>query len=259
MKILFLFSLSFLVLFPAEFSFGGSDPILITRSSSMSQVIFDGKWTHSSEWKQSSHDMYSFDDGNSIVHLRTAHFENYIYIFIDPIHDLTLDKDSDGATVCFDAKNNKTDFFDDNDFCFSSSLSQNTGKIFQGTFENGQTTMKQILNPDDFVAISSPSDENDRYSDLIHPSYEFRIPIELLERSDNYGFYFSVYDAGTDKFFTWPEKSQQNALYDFPTPSNWGDLVSPDKSLPELPLPVMILALLVLTITLAQLKSKHRF
>ena len=57
----------------------------------MEKIIFDGKWTNYLEWKQSSHNMITFDNGNTIIHLRTAHLGDYIYVFVDPVSDLTLD------------------------------------------------------------------------------------------------------------------------------------------------------------------------
>ena len=48
----------------------------------MKDVTFDGKWTTTSEWKQSSHNYYTFDQDKT-VHLRTAHLGDYIYVFVD--------------------------------------------------------------------------------------------------------------------------------------------------------------------------------
>jgi len=90
-----------------ENAFAISEPILITISPSMEHVIFDGKWTNNLEWKQSSHNMYAYDNGEMIIHLRTAHFGDYIYVFVDPVNDLTLDEKMDEATICFDGKNIK--------------------------------------------------------------------------------------------------------------------------------------------------------
>lgn len=216
----------------------------------MEDVIFDGKWTNVSEWKQSSHNFYSYDD--VVIHLRTAHMGNYIYVFVDPINDLTLDSKKDQAMICFDAKNNKNQFHDLDDFCFSVSLDNTVGNVYQGT--SLDTSMQKITNPENFIAISSTSDENDRYSNIPHPSYEFRIPIDLLERSDNYGFYLSVYDSSLDKFYSWPKDSTQNNLTDFPAPSTWGDIISPDKSLPEIHFPLLILILLISVIVILQTK-----
>ena len=105
-----------------ENTFAISEPILITIAPTMENVIFDGKWTNYSEWKQSSHNPYTFDDGEITIHLRTAHFGDYIYVFVDPVNDLTLDEKIDEATICFDGENNKNQIYDSNDFCFSVSL-----------------------------------------------------------------------------------------------------------------------------------------
>jgi len=257
MKLIFLTLMILIFSLSIENTFAISEPILITKSSSMEHIIFDGKWTNYSEWKQSSHNPYIFDNGKMTIHLRTAHFENYIYVFVDPINDLTLDEKMDEATICFDGKNNKSEIHDTNDFCFSVSLGNNEGSVFQGnSIEESITSMQIISNPDDFIAISSISDENDRYTKTPHPSYEFKIPIELLERSDNYGFYLSVYDASLDKFYSWPENSTRENSSDIPSPSKWGNIVSPDKSLPELNLPILIFAILIFTIILVQSKVR---
>ena len=257
LKLLFLCLISLTIATSFENAFSESEPILITISPNMESVIFDGKWTNFSEWKQSSHNPYTFDNGKITIHLRTAHFGDYIYVFVDPITDLTLDEKMDEATICFDGENNKNQIHDSDDFCFSVSLETDQGNVFQGTLiDDTKTIMKKITNPDDFIAISTVSDENDRYSKTPHPSYEFKIPIELLERSDNYGFYLSVYDASLDKFYSWPENSTRENSPDIPSPSEWGDIVSPDKSLPELNLPILVFAILIFAIILVQSKAR---
>jgi len=234
-----------------------SEPILITVSPSMENVIFDGKWTNLSEWKQSSYNLYTFGGDEMIIHLRTAHFGDYIYVFIDPVNDKTLDKNMDEATVCLDGKNNKNKLHDTDDFCFSVLLEHNTGSVFQGNDLNDSiTSMQKVSNPDNFIAISTTSDENDRYSKIPHPSYEFKIPIELLERSDNYGFYISVYDASLEKFYSWPENATRTNSLDFPSPTTWGDIISPDKSLPEMNLPIFVFSIMFFSIILIQSKIK---
>ena len=54
-----------------------AEPIMITVSSTMNKVIFDGKWTYGTEWKQSSLNTISYNDG-TLMQLRTAHQENFI-------------------------------------------------------------------------------------------------------------------------------------------------------------------------------------
>ena len=98
-KLLFLCFVSLMIFVSFENASAISEPILITISPSMEHVIFDGKWTHFSEWKQSSHNFYSYDNEKKIVHLRTAHFEDYIYVLVDPIDDYTLDEKIDESLL----------------------------------------------------------------------------------------------------------------------------------------------------------------
>ena len=257
LKLIFLCFMSLMIFVSFENTFATSEPILITMAPTMENVIFDGKWTNYLEWKQSSHNPYTFDDGEITIHLRTAHFGDYIYVFVDPVNDLTLDEKMDEATICFDGKNNKNQIYDSDDFCFSVSLETDQGNVFQGTLINDtKTIMKKIINPDNFIAISTVSDENDRYTTTPHPSYEFKIPIEMLNRSDNYGFYLSVYDASLDKFYSWPENSTRENSSDIPPPSKWGDIISPDKSLPELSLPILVFTILIFTVIIVQSKAR---
>ena len=81
----------------------------------------------------------------------------------------------DNATICFDGKNNKTEAFDANDFCFSTSLNNNQVNSFQGITDENSSMLKKIPNHENLIAISSISDENDRYSKMPHPGYEFKI------------------------------------------------------------------------------------
>lgn len=70
----------------------------------MNKVIFDGIWSHKTEWKRSRLD--SLDDGTRI--LRIAHQDNFIYIFVDVLSDTILDKGADRTTICFDINNDKS-------------------------------------------------------------------------------------------------------------------------------------------------------
>ena len=257
LKLFFLCFASLIIIVSFQNASASSEPILITISPSMENVVFDGKWTNYLEWKQSSHNPYNYGEGEMTIHLRTAHFGDYIYVFVDPVNDLTLDEKKDKATVCLDGKNNKNEIHDTNDFCFSVSLGDTEGTVLQGNpTDESLTHMIKISNPDDFIAMSAVSDENDRYTKIPHPSYEFKIPIELLERSDNYGFYLSVYDASLDKSYSWPKNSTTENSSDIPPPSKWGDIVSPDKSLPELSLPILVLTILIFTTIMDQSKAK---
>ena len=243
--------------FPPNFVFGSSvEPILITVSSGMDNVIFDGKWTFPNEWKPTSLNEFSYDKMKII--LRSAHHNDFIYFYIDALHDYTLNKGMDKATICFDGENDKNIISDDNDFCFSSTLGNKQGVVFQGGSINGVTgNFQKISNPKTFVGLSSMSDENNRYSKIPHVGYEFKIPIDLIKRSDNYGFYLIVYDAGSQSFYSWPKESLRENFFKIPSPASWGDLISPDKSLPELNFPLIIFMVSILVIIFLPFKTKN--
>ena len=68
--IFFLFILPF-VLFNVQQALA-TDQILITKSFTMDEIIFDGKWSFYTEWKKSSLDTINNGDG-TVIQLRTAH------------------------------------------------------------------------------------------------------------------------------------------------------------------------------------------
>ncbi|CDI06562.1 exported hypothetical protein [Candidatus Nitrosotenuis uzonensis] len=214
------------------------EAIPITYSGTMEDVHFDGKWSFETEWKQSSLNTYNYPDEHQAV-LRTAHQGDFVYMFIDMLTDFTLDKGKDKAVVCFDSNNDKTQFLDRDDYCIVAILDSNS-TVFQGDLEQ---IFVEISRPEGLESISTVSDENDRYSSIPHPGYEFKIPTSLIGRSNEYGFYFAVYDENSQKLFTYPpnvtEFTPQNPMV--PVPAQWGTIYSPDKSLPEFHLPFLAL------------------
>ena len=209
------------------------DPILISIASDLDQIIFDGKWTTVDEWKQSSYNRLKYNDGTEI-HLRTAHQDDFIYIQINFASDMSIDKGSDSAIVCFDTKNDKTIIPKSDDYCFSTTLYGKQPFTYQGNSVpaiNG--FFSKIPNNENFVAIGTASDKVDRYNKTPHASYEFKIPLDVLGRSDNYGFYISVFDGNSQNHYSWPYNIQKQSLISISSPSQWGELISPDKSLPE--------------------------
>jgi len=223
------------------------EPILITLSSNLDKVIFDGKWTDPWEWKQSSYNKLYFEDDGAMIHLRTAHQDNSIYIQINFESDKTINKGFDSAMVCFDTKNDKTIIPQDDDYCFSTILDTKKSFSYQG---NNSTEINnsfiRIPNDKNFIAIGTASDKFDRYSKVPHSSYEFKIPLDVLGRSDNYGFYINIFDGDSENHYTWPYeiKSQNSNL--FSSPNQWGDLVSPDKSLPEFHYSILFFVLVLM-------------
>lgn len=222
------------LLFVIPIAFAETAPILITKSAGLDKIVFDGKWTTGLEWKPTSWNELKYNQ--TVVHLRTAHQGDFIYVMIDAVDDVTI-SNNDRAVVCFDGKNNKDAIPDSDDYCFT--VSPNSDAVtYQGTTNIGQ--FKTVRNPDGFIGISAQSDQNDRYSSVPHTSYEFRIPIELFGRSDNYGFFVSIYDSSVQKFYSWPDLKSNQDFQKIP-PNKWGNLISPDKSMPEFNLPIIAL------------------
>jgi hypothetical protein len=216
-----------------------SQPIMITISDNMDKVIFDGKWSFMMEWKRSSVNELNYNDGT--IELRTAHQGNFIYILVDVLN-LSGTAGVDMTIVCFDTKNDKSNLPDSGDYCFGVPFKGKNGFILKGGSPLGYTGhFVEIPNKEGFIGISSMSDDNDRYSSSPHQSYEFRIPIDLLGRSDVYGFYLGVYDSHVKKIYTYPENLTSTSQFGIPSPSQWGEMISPDKSLPEFSVPALAL------------------
>jgi len=214
------------------------EPIMITISSDMNNIFFDGRWTDEDEWKRSSWNTLTYDDGTQIQ-LRTAHQDNFIYVFVDAVTDTHFDSD-DKSTVCLDTTNNKSIVSEADDYCFTAILNEKTGITLQGESGEAKSNFKKIPNPANFVGIGGIPDENDRYTKVPHTSYEFRIPTDFVGRSNNYGFYLSLYDMYSDKVYSWPPDISSDR-FEIPSPSLWGDIVSPDNTLPEFRWPMFAL------------------
>ena len=227
----------------------GDESIPITEAARSELVIFDGKWTEEYEWKQSSLTAIDYDNGMKIK-LRTSHYGDFIYVLIDFVTDTHIEKGIDMAMICFDGKNEKNIEPDSNDFCFSTVINGKNPIIYQGDNPSQTKNKFQKITHEDFIALGTMSDENDRYTKVPHTSYEFKIPIEILERSSFYGFYMVVYDSKSDLMYTWPKDISVNKYNIFSSPNQWGEIYSPDKSLPEFPFPLigLVLPLIIIAI-----------
>jgi hypothetical protein len=236
-----------------------SQSILITYSGVMDKVVFDGKWTDGLEWKESSWDQISSSNGDTL-HIRTAHQGDFIYILLDVVGEQNIDHISDRALVCVDGLNDKTLIAGFDDYCFLASLNGKQGFVYQGGSSlslNGH--FKKIQNSDGFIGVGSKTDQNDKYSQIPHTSFEFKIPLNLFGRSDVYGFYVLVYDASNNQYYSWPPDIYPDNSLDIPSPNKWGTLVSPDKSIPEFDLPLLALVgSIFLTIYFTTYLQKHK-
>ena len=233
-----------------------SEPIMITVSPVMDKVIFDGKWTFYTEWKQSSLNTISFSDG-TLIQLRSAHQDNFIYILIDEVSKTRFNKHSDMAIICFDKNNSKSVIPNGNDYCFGIPFDSNNPFTLRGGSPLEETGhYMKIQNPDGLVGASGISDENDRYTNVPHASYEFRVPTDTIGRSDDYGFYLGIYDKNSNQIYSWPEEVTTDTLLKIPPPKNWGEIISPDKSLPEFSWP---LAMMVYSFFIIILVTRRQF
>lgn len=243
----------------------GEDAILITKSSFMNDIVFDGKWTFYTEWKNTSWNQIKSENVTEF-HLRSAHQDNFIYFMLDVVADEKANFKSDQAIICIDSKNDKNSFIDDNDYCFITKLQElnffekllgeKNSLIVKGkTFPVNFNELEEIESSE-FIGIGTMSDKEDRYSLTPHASYEFKIPTDMIGRSDNYGLYVGVYDADSGKTYSWPK----NIIFEptqIPKPSDWGSLISPDKSLPEFHITFLVLSIsLIIVIMIPRLNFK---
>ena len=224
--------------------------IKITKSPINDTIVYDGKWTYEYEWKPTSWDYVS--DGYHTLNIRTAHYEQFIYVLLDYDVDDNLKHENDHAIFCIDSDNNKTLGVTGDEFCFELLMNSSTPSTYMLEINDKMITKKQIDNHSDLIGVSSLSDENDRYSKIPHPSYEFKIPIDLFGRSNNYGVFISVYDSQNNKTMNWPDNLETSQ--NIPSPKIWGYMISPDNSLPEFPFPLLIIAI-ILPITIILTRS----
>jgi hypothetical protein len=236
---IFVIAILFLITFGINAAY--AEQIFITVTSGAENIVFDGRWTFYTEWKETSENIIKFDDGSSLS-IRSAHDYDNLYFLIDFISDTSFKKFADKGTICIDGKMDKGDIPNEDDYCFSITLGSKTPVTLRGGESLSQTGFfEKIKNHHNLIAASDISDENDRYAKIPHTSYEFKIPLEIFGRSDKYGFYVVTYDANTDKTYSWPKDSAVQTNPFIPQPKYWGELISPDKSIPEFPTPFLVI------------------
>ena len=205
------------------------EPIKVTISSTLHNVQFDGDWTFTSEWKNSSYDELLFDDDKLV--LRTAHYDGFFYIMVNYLTDFTYDHIADHAIVCFDGYDTSS-IADETDWCYTVSRNSGNGHTLQGGSPIFQTShFNLVKNHPDFVAHGGMSGKNDPYVWAPHAAYEFRIPIEQIGFQDEYGFFVQVFDGNDVK--TYPKEFSGKYPQKIPSPTKWGKIISPDRSITE--------------------------
>ena len=234
-----------IVLFLYGFHVADADQILTTYRDDGNQTIFDGKWTFLQEWKRTS---YNTAYGENLV-IRTGHDYKNLYVLVDFVTQQKLSKFSDFGIVCIDGKDDKEAQPQNDDYCFLVTLGSNHPITLQGgNFLGINNHFTVIKNNPNLIAVGGISDENDRYSPIPHTTYEFKIPLEMFDKSDRYGFFAGAYVANENKIYSWPEDIKNENIFQISSPVLWGELVSPDKSLPEFPWPALSLLLAIVLV-----------
>jgi len=229
------------------------EPVLTTYTGEGDKIIFDGKWTFTREWKESTLNEWKLNDGTGLV-LRAAHDENYIYVFVDYLSDVFKNKGMDKATICFGEPNHNK-IANENDYCFLVTLGNNNPIVLQGGSPIAISGNFKKISNFNFVGIGTMSDKADRYTPIPHTSYEFKIPLELIGKKNEYSFYVSVYDFHRNITNTWPRDIILENNFIIPSPIYWGTFYSPDKSLPEFPVSFMILIItMIMMIGVSRMK-----
>lgn len=202
------------------------ESILITEANSIQEI--DGKWGFVNEWKESAYTGLSYDNGGKLV-LRTSHDRNYIYVLVDHLGDTHPNKGEDRAIVCLNSKNENPE---KGNYCFIVTLGRKNSIVLQeSTPFTINSEFKRIFKTE-FEGMGGIT-VADRYSTIPHVTYEFKIPVELVGRSNEYQFYVTAYEAQGNYILTWPKNIILKNNFDIPDVSNWGIMISPDNSLPE--------------------------
>ncbi len=249
-----------LLVFGTNFAY--AEEIFITYTHDTGNIIFDGLWTFTDEWKRSSQDIIDFEDGSKLA-IRTSHDYDNLYVLIDFISDTSIERLADRGIMCIDGNSDKGNIPKSDDYCFYVAMGSENPITLQGGHLLGHKGhYKKIENHDNLIGIGGISDKYDRYSKTPHATYEFKIPIEIFGRSDSFGFYLGSFDAKTGNIYNWP-KDSKNENYPFiPIPDDWGTLVSPDKSIPEFSTSLILLFSLTIGIILSKtfiMKNKIDF
>jgi len=222
--------------------------IFTTLRGGVDSIVWDGKWTFLQEWKPTSEDILQFNDGNELS-VKTGHDRENLYVFLDFINEHQFKKFSDYGLICMISNKTTASSPQEDDYCFLVTLGSHNPLTFHGGGYLALTNdFMKIKNDPDLIAVGGISDDHDRYSSIPHASYEFKIPIKVVGRSDMYEFYAATYDAQSGKIYSWPQNVTNNSFPAVPPPSKWGELISPDKSIPEFPYPVIIMSFATMAI-----------
>ena len=241
-------------------NFAYAEEVLITLSTELDDVDFDGTWSYYNEWKPTS--LVKVENNDSSFVYKIAHDYENLFVYVSAISDKTpkdsgfflFPDEADRAIICIDGKNNGGEKPADDDFCFIATMGTDKVLTLQGGSDQKQDGFyKTIDNHSELIGIGAVSSEFDRHSKIPHSTYEFKIPVEIFGRSDVYGLYVGVFDSNLSIQYGWPQESTEPKYPFIPNPESWGQMVSPDKTLPEFEIPLLMLSsTLILIVVLAR-------
>ena len=235
-----------------------AEEVFITLTTRLDDVEFDGKWTFTNEWKPSSLVMIKNDDTSFVY--RIAHDYENLFVYVSATSDKTPSKSMDKAIICIDGENNGGEKPTIDDFCFISTMGTNKVHTLQGGSSIGKNGFyKTIDNHSELIGIGAVSSKFDKYSKIPHSSYEFKIPIEIFGRSDVYGLYIGVFDSNTYNQYGWPQESAQKKYPFILNPESWGKMISPDKTIPEFEIPLVMLSFTLIFLVLVSKRKLNLF
>jgi hypothetical protein len=231
-------------------------PTLIESSDA---PILDGVWTEPDEWSNAVETFVNYTDGSRLV-VRTLHDENSVFILLEMPDDHLVDGH---ALVCFDTLHDGGYNLEPDDYCFA--LGGNA-REYRG---DGYSKVGQQRDLVGGVVIERGlSGSNSPYYEVQnHVTYEYKIPLDYIGRSAEYGFWVTFDSPGevVDKAakYYWPE-SARGSYFKVAPPREWGLLVvstvapgtTADGTVPEFPASVMAG---VAAIGLAILFARKRF
>ncbi|MGQ0376276.1 MAG: hypothetical protein ACT4OW_02070 [Nitrososphaerota archaeon] len=227
----------------------------VTLSTGTDDMVFDGRWSFRQEWKPTSLHNEFYSDKHEMV-IKVGHDYENIYVLLDFITKAYNYKDR--AFVCLDSNPDRDTKPSSTTFCFTTTPDSQYPKTLQGGSPIAITGyFTQIPNHPNLAAVGGISDQDDRFSSIPHESYEFKIPIDVIGISNRYGFYVSVVDGQSGKSYNWPQLTTPDRHPYIPPPNMWGEVFSPDQSIPEFSLPHYILiSTLLLSIIIGKIRLK---
>ena len=203
------------------------EPIKITISDMMHEIIFDGAWSFMQEWKPTSWDQAQIGDDKIMI--RSAHQDGFLYILLDVLYDTTDNKIADRAIICLDS-NKDSQKSDENDWCYSVSRGSKNAHTMNGGSGIYRTSGFHLTKNDpSLIAVGGTSGPEDKYLKNPHAAYEFRIPIEQIGYSDKYGIFIKIFDNHQQMTYPLGLSEAKNPV--IPPPSEWGEMISPDRSM----------------------------